>query len=107
MTITNGRTTPPSCSTCWNWTWTKSWNLRRVSAPPSAGARSTPAEPIDRITKTMTEQQLLDKLTQDGIKIPPQPTVLIELEQQLGKSDVNIADIAALVVKDVGLSALV
>lgn len=58
-------------------------------------------------TNTGPEQQLIDKLTQDGIKIPPQPAILVELEQRLSKKDVNIADIAALVSKDVGLSAIV
>lgn len=62
---------------------------------------------MTKSTHADPDQQLLDKLVKDGIKIPPQPAVLIELDKQLGNKDVGIADIAALVAKDAGLSALV
>jgi putative nucleotidyltransferase with HDIG domain len=54
-----------------------------------------------------SEQQLIDNLLKSGIVIPPQPAVLIEMEQLLGKPNTKINTIANLVAKDAGISAMV
>jgi HD-like signal output (HDOD) protein len=46
-----------------------------------------------------SEQQLIDNLLKSGIVIPPQPAVLIEMEQLLGKPNTKISTIAKLVPK--------
>lgn len=56
---------------------------------------------------TDSEQQLIDDLLKNGIAIPPQPTILIEMEKLLGKTNTNMSAIAKLISKDAGLSALI
>jgi HD-like signal output (HDOD) protein len=56
---------------------------------------------------TDSEQNQLNELLDNGIKIPPQPTILADIEQLLGQSQVHIGDVAALVAKDAGLAAMV
>lgn len=54
-----------------------------------------------------SEQQLIDNLLKSGVVIPPQPAVLIEMGQLLGKPNTKINAIAKLVAKDAGISAMV
>ncbi len=54
-----------------------------------------------------TERQQLKTLLNQGIKIPPQPAILDEIEEKLGHVRVKIGDVAALVAKDPGLAAMV
>ena len=56
---------------------------------------------------TDSEQSLVDDLLKSGIVIPPQPAILIEMEQMLGQPNTNISAIAKLIAKDAGLSALI
>lgn len=56
---------------------------------------------------TDSEHNQLKELLGNGIKIPPQPAILTEIEQVLGQSQVHIGDVAALVARDAGLAAMV
>ncbi len=42
-----------------------------------------------------------------GIRIPPQPQILVDLHMQMAMPDFSLADIAELISRDVGLSGLV
>ncbi|MGE5027001.1 MAG: HDOD domain-containing protein [Betaproteobacteria bacterium] len=56
---------------------------------------------------TDTEQLQLRVLLDNGIKIPPQPSILTEIERLLGQPQVHMGNVAALVAKDAGLAAMV
>ncbi len=56
---------------------------------------------------TAEEQQELDKLLKNGITIPAQPKIMLEMERLLNKPQVNIGAIAKLVSKDPALTAIV
>lgn len=56
---------------------------------------------------TPDEQKQLDVLLKSGIKIPPQPVILQEIEKLLASPKNSTTAIAKLIGKDVGLSAVV
>lgn len=56
---------------------------------------------------TDIEQHQLNELLSQGIKIPPQPAILNEIEKKLGNVRVKIGDVAGLVAKDPGLAAMI
>ena len=53
------------------------------------------------------EQALLDQVLGSQISIPPQPTILLEIDQLLNKPNNQITAIGNLITKDVGLSAAI
>ena len=50
------------------------------------------------------EHQQLEALLGSGIKIPPQPRVLLEIDELLQQDDFSLKDLAKVIGKDVGLS---
>lgn len=52
------------------------------------------------------EQQALDRLVASGIRIPPQPKVLLELRDKIATGDFNIRSIARIIGQDPGLVAM-
>jgi len=52
------------------------------------------------------DEKAIAKLTSSGIKIPPQPQVLIELRKRLESDDFNVRALAKIIAKDPGLSAM-
>ena len=57
--------------------------------------------------KIPDEQALLDQVLGSQICIPPQPTILLEIDQLLNKPNNQITAIGNLITKDVGLSAAI
>jgi len=53
------------------------------------------------------EHQQLEALLGSGIKIPPQPRVLLEIDEMLQQDDFSLKDLAKVIGKDVGLTAAV
>lgn len=53
------------------------------------------------------EQKDIDRILGNGIIIPPQPGVLVQIEQLAQKEDVDLAEITRLIGSDVALSAAV
>lgn len=53
------------------------------------------------------EQKQLEALLASGIKIPPQPRILLEIDDMLQNPDFSIPQLTALISKDVGLTAAV
>lgn len=53
------------------------------------------------------EHQQLEALLGSGIKIPPQPRVLLEIDELLQQDDFSLKDLAKVIGKDVGLTAAV
>ncbi len=60
-----------------------------------------------KTTDTTNEQALLDKLLASQISIPPQPTILMEIDKLLNKPNDQLTAIGNLINKDVGLSAAI
>ncbi len=52
------------------------------------------------------EEKALAQLTSSGIKIPPQPQVLVELRKRLESDDYTVRGLARIIGQDPGLSAL-
>lgn len=60
-----------------------------------------------KTTDTANEQALLDKLLASQIIIPPQPSILLEIDKLLKKPNDQLTAIGNLINKDVGLSAAI
>lgn len=52
------------------------------------------------------EQQALDRLVASGIRIPPQPRVLIELRDKIATGDYSVRSISRIIGQDPGLVAM-
>ncbi len=52
------------------------------------------------------DQQALDNIAANGIRIPPQPRVLIELREKLARDDYNVGSISRIINQDPGLVAM-
>ncbi|MCX7164057.1 MAG: HDOD domain-containing protein [Betaproteobacteria bacterium] len=52
------------------------------------------------------EQQALDRLAASGIRIPPQPRVLIELRDAIASGDYSIRSVGNIIAQDPGLVAM-
>ncbi len=52
------------------------------------------------------EQQAIDQLAANGIRIPPQPKVLIELRREIAADDYDIRSISRIISQDPGLVAM-
>lgn len=52
------------------------------------------------------EKEALERLTKQGIKIPPQPRVLVELQQLLMSDDYEMRSVAKVIGQDPGIVAL-
>ena len=52
------------------------------------------------------EQQALDRLVANGIRIPPQPSVLLELRDKIATGDFSVRSIAKIISQDPGLVAM-
>ncbi len=55
----------------------------------------------------VNEQALLDKILGSQIKIPPQPTILLEIDRLINSPNNQLAAIGKLITKDVGLTAAI
>ena len=53
------------------------------------------------------DQQQLEQVLGHGIKIPPQPRVLLEIDELMQQADFSLKDLARVIGKDVGLTAAV
>lgn len=53
------------------------------------------------------EQKLLDKVLGSQINIPPQPTIILEIDKLINKPNNQLSAISNLINKDVGLSAAI
>ena len=53
------------------------------------------------------EQALLENVLGSRINIPPQPAIILEIDRLINKSNNQLSPIAALISKDVGLSAAI
>jgi len=51
-------------------------------------------------------EKALKELVAKGIKLPPQPKVLIELQKILASDDYNMSDVARIISSDPGISAM-
>ena len=58
------------------------------------------------LTMQIDEEKALAQLTSSGIKIPPQPQVLVELRKRLESDDYTVRGLARIIGQDPGLSAL-
>lgn len=54
----------------------------------------------------INEKEALERLTQQGVKLPPQPRVLIELQKLLASSDYEMRSVARVIAQDPGITAL-
>ncbi|WP_261379425.1 HDOD domain-containing protein [Denitratisoma sp. DHT3] len=54
----------------------------------------------------LKEEKTLQELVERGIKLPPQPRVLVELETRLGKGDPDVRELARIISQDPGLTAM-
>lgn len=54
-----------------------------------------------------SEQELLDNVVGSQINIPPQPSILLEIDELINKPDSQLSAISNLINKDVGLSAAI
>ncbi|MEW6163585.1 MAG: HDOD domain-containing protein [Pseudomonadota bacterium] len=54
----------------------------------------------------INEQEALERLTQQGVKLPPQPRVLVELQQLLMSDDYEMRSVAKVIGQDPGIVAL-
>jgi HD-like signal output (HDOD) protein len=52
------------------------------------------------------ENEALERLTKQGVKLPPQPRILIELQQLLASEDYEMRKVAKVISKDPGIVAL-
>ena len=52
------------------------------------------------------DQQTLDRLAAKGIRIPPQPRILIEVRETIAQGDYTLASIGRIISKDPGLVAM-
>jgi HD-like signal output (HDOD) protein len=52
------------------------------------------------------EQQVLDNLAANGIRIPPQPTVLLQLRDKIASGDYDLRSIGRIISHDPGIVAL-
>jgi HD-like signal output (HDOD) protein len=52
------------------------------------------------------EQQALDRLAASGVRIPPQPGVVIELRDKIATGDYNVRSISRIISQDPGLVAM-
>lgn len=52
------------------------------------------------------EQQALDRMAASGIRIPPQPRVLIELRDKIATGDYSVRSISSIIGQDPGLVAM-
>jgi HD-like signal output (HDOD) protein len=52
------------------------------------------------------EQEALERLVKQGVKLPPQPRVLVELQQLLLSDDYEMRSVAKVIGQDPGISAL-
>lgn len=52
------------------------------------------------------DQHALDHLAASGIRLPPQPRVLLELRDKIASSDFNLQDIGRIISQDPGLVAM-
>jgi len=55
---------------------------------------------------TINEEETLDRLVKQGVKLPPQPRVLIELQKLLLSDDYEIRSVAKVIGQDPGIAAL-
>lgn len=51
-------------------------------------------------------KQAIEELVARGIKLPPQPKVLIELQKMLASDDYSMKDLAKIIIKDPGIVAM-
>lgn len=56
--------------------------------------------------QSLDEQKALEELVSKGIKIPPQPKVLLELQELLRKDDFDARQIAKIISQDPGIVAM-
>lgn len=54
----------------------------------------------------VNEQKALEQLAQQGVKLPPQPRVLLELQQLLLSDDYDVRSVAKVIGQDPGIVAL-
>lgn len=58
-------------------------------------------------TEDLNEQASLDKILDSQIAIPPQPTILLEIDKLINNPSSQLSDIGDLITKDVGLTAAI
>lgn len=54
----------------------------------------------------INEKEALARLTQQGVKLPPQPRVLIELQKLLASNDYEMRSVARVISQDPGITAM-
>lgn len=54
-----------------------------------------------------SEQRLIDSITDSKITIPPQPTILLEIDRMINSSNDNIKSISKLISSDAGMTAAI
>lgn len=54
----------------------------------------------------INEKEALVRLTQQGVKLPPQPRVLIELQKLLASNDYEMRSVARVISQDPGITAM-
>lgn len=55
---------------------------------------------------TIDADQAIKELTSKGIKLPPQPRVLLELQQKFADDDYSMKDLADIIASDPGITAM-
>lgn len=71
--------------------------------------RSSPAAPqapLSREAQQQQDQALLDRLLGQGIKLPPQPRVVEQLQRQIQGPEADLRAIARTIAQDAGITAL-
>ncbi|KRT54055.1 HDOD domain-containing protein [endosymbiont of Ridgeia piscesae] len=72
----------------------------------SGGINESGIEMMEQpLEKSLEESEV--EVVLRGIRIPPQPQILVDLHMQMAMPDFSLADIAELISRDVGLSGLV
>lgn len=70
------------------------------SSPPAPGA------PVSREAQQQQDQEVLDRILGQGIKLPPQPRVVEQLQRQIQGLDTDLRAIARTIAQDAGITSL-
>ena len=74
----------------------------------STASQAVPAAPVDLSPEQRQEEdaRLLRRLLSQGVKLPPQPKVVEELEAQLKRGEADVRKIARTISQDAGITAM-
>lgn len=67
---------------------------------------ASPAAPAATETRQQQDEKVIKRLMQQGVKLPPQPRVVEELQRLLRRNETDIRSLARIIGQDAGITAL-